>query len=637
MKQTQNSGNSACKFSISPGFARLKNLLSTKRARTITAMFAFFASLLSLCFLQNPSFASLLRTPATYLNISTSTPNVDFQFNQSELSSSAFKTNNVAVNIQTDNATGATTYISSIDEATSLVHSDSGVSDSIASISTPLLSTAFTGKTWGYRVGSLATTAFNPIPKASAPSEIQNTNSPSPVASTISVNFGVKADPTLPSGAYSKQILFTTVTNKIPVTATFKTGFEFSSAVKGLNPSGNTKYFKHSNNPPANLSDATVVSTPDSATQIYAWYDTGSKTVYWWSDADIAYANEDASSMFSNINGFSSGNHIELIDTRGINTSKTKDMSRMFAQEQGTIKKIILDGMDTSNVEDMSYMFFKKSTPVEYTEAADFSSFDTSKVTNMEYMFNNTTFKTLNISNFNTSNVVNMEKAFSYITGIKELDLSNLDVKKVANATELFRLSTSIEKLNLSGWKNNLLTDMSDLFRQMTSLKELNLTGFTTPNVTNMSRIFLYCESLEEVDLSSFDTSNVTDMSSMFNGTKKLSNIVFGNFDTRRVTNMNSMFSMSMQDVANAQLDLSAFDTQSLQDASRMFFSSGVKTIYVSSNFQTNTIINSSMMFDGGTNLVGGNGTTYSPSNPKDKTYARIDAPGAPGYFTQKP
>lgn len=128
MKQTQNSGNFACKISTCPGFARLKNLLSTKRARIITTVFAFFASLISLCFLQNPNFASLLRTPATYLNISTSTPNVDFQFNQSELSSSAFKTNNVTVNIQTDNATGATTYISSVDEATSLVHADSGVS-----------------------------------------------------------------------------------------------------------------------------------------------------------------------------------------------------------------------------------------------------------------------------------------------------------------------------------------------------------------------------------------------------------------------------------------------------------------------------------------------------------------------------
>lgn len=41
MKQTQNSGNLACKFSASSGFARLKNLLNTKRARTITTVFAF--------------------------------------------------------------------------------------------------------------------------------------------------------------------------------------------------------------------------------------------------------------------------------------------------------------------------------------------------------------------------------------------------------------------------------------------------------------------------------------------------------------------------------------------------------------------------------------------------------------------
>lgn len=228
MKQTQNSGNFACKFSISPGFARLKNLLSTKRARTITAMFAFFASLFSLCFLQNPSFANVLRTPATYLNISTSTPNVDFQFNQSELSSSAFKTNNVTINIQTDNSTGATTYISSVDEATSLVHSDSGVSDSIASISSPLLSTAFSGKTWGYRVGSLATTAFNPIPKASAPTEILNTTSATPASNNLDIDFGVKVSPDLSSGTYSKQILFTTITNYVQLRTTFLPGPAFN-------------------------------------------------------------------------------------------------------------------------------------------------------------------------------------------------------------------------------------------------------------------------------------------------------------------------------------------------------------------------------------------------------------------------
>ena len=256
MKQTQNSGNFACKISTCPGFARLKNIIRKKRARIITTMFAFFASLLSLCFLQNPSFASLLRTSATYLNISTSTPNVDFQFNQSELSSSAFKTNNVTVNIQTDNATGATTYISSVDEATSLVHSDSGVSDSIASISSPLLSSAFSGKTWGYRVGSLATTAFNPIPKASTPAEILNTTSATPVSNNLDINFGVKVSPDLSSGTYSKQILFTTITNYVQTYTKFLPGPAFNAILTGLNSNNDTDYFKHSPTAPANLATA---------------------------------------------------------------------------------------------------------------------------------------------------------------------------------------------------------------------------------------------------------------------------------------------------------------------------------------------------------------------------------------------
>ena len=39
-------------------------------------------------------------------------------------------------------------------------------------------------------------------------------------------------------------------------------------------------------------------------------------------------------------------------------------------------------------------------------------------------------------------------------------------------------------------------------------------------------------------------------------------------------------------------------------------------------------------MFTGDTSLVGGNGTAFSSSNPTNKTYAVIDAPGTPGYFT---
>ena len=45
----------------------------------------------------------------------------------------------------------------------------------------------------------------------------------------------------------------------------------------------------------------------------------------------------------------------------------------------------------------------------------------------------------------------------------------------------------------------------------------------------------------------------------------------------------------------------------------------------------------SSDMFTGCTSLVGGQGTAYNSSNPKDKTYAHIDGGTSnPGYFTDK-
>jgi lipoprotein len=662
MKQTRNSGNFACKFLTSPGFARLKNLLSTKRARIVTTTFAIFAATLSLCFLQNPSFASLLRTPATYLNISTSTPNVDFQFNQSELSSSAFKTNNVTVNIQTDNATGATTYISSVDEATSLVHSDSGVSDSIASISSPLLSTAFSGKTWGYRVGSLATTAFNPIPKASTPAEILNTTSATPISNSLDINFGVKVSPDLSSGTYSKQILFTTTTNYVQTNTKFLPGPAFNTILTGLNPNNDTDYLKHSPTAPANLAAARIVSVAGSEYPIYLWYEPTNKTIYWWSAADTVYMNEDASYMFSNINY--GVNYMKEVDASGIDTSKTTNMSYLFYYDKpGGLHGVKTDGFNTSKVTDMSYMFSMYNYFGDQSNSPDFSTFDTSKVTNMEHMFDGSNFYHIDVSTFDTSNVTNMAVMFGYNHGTLSINVSNFNTKKVTNMIMMFSSCSSITSLDLSSFRNDAaismagmfygdtsltslnltgfntehVTNMAEMFDGMRSISNLDLTGFNTSQVTDMTQMFVGMKSIKNLNLSSFDTSKVTKMSTMFGGMDKIENLNLSSFDTRNVTDMKGMFSNTMKDVANGVLDLSSFNTQSLYNSIEMFRGSKVKTIYVSPSFTNTSIGGSTDMFINATNLVGGNGTTYSPSNPTDKTYARIDASGTPGYFTQKP
>ena len=120
--------------------------------------------------------------------------------------------------------------------------------------------------------------------------------------------------------------------------------------------------------------------------------------------------------------------------------------------------------------------------------------------------------------------------------------------------------------------------------------------------------MFRGCWELTSLDVSNFDTSNVTDMESMFDSCKKLTSIDLSNFDTSNVRTMRCMF----------------------------WNCDNLTTIYASNKFVTNNVTVSQFMFEGCTNLVGGNGTRYSSSSD-DKTYARIDKAGTPGYFTEKP
>ena len=116
-----------------------------------------------------------------------------------------------------------------------------------------------------------------------------------------------------------------------------------------------------------------------------------------------------------------------------------------------------------------------------------------------------------------------------------------------------------------------------------------------------------------------------------------LTDLKIQSFDTRKVTNMNRMFYWTFMSPENSILDISNFDTRSLVSAAGMFNYTKAKTIYVSDKFTVAHLSPSSTeMFMSNNNLVGGNGTTYAwPNNAS--TYAHIDAPGNPGYFTQKP
>ena len=603
----------------------------------------YVLSLFSLIFLTAPQrYASAGPTPppTPTLSTSVSSPNVNFQFSQSELVSSTFKDSSVYVSVDTNNKTGATSYISSIDEDTNLNHTDPAVTEKISSITSPLLSSAFAQKSWGYHVIDGLNNTFKPVPKASTPDTISVTNSPSGSPYSIGIDFGVKSSPDLPSGNYSKQILFTTITNRIPTKATFKAGSDFNSIIKSLNSAHDTDYFKHSDTPPANLATATIISTTDSERPIYTWYNSADKTIYWWSDADIAYANDDSSYMFSEISPYND-NVMSLADLRGINFSKTKNMSNMFSSgKSGCIEKINFDGFDTSNVEDMSSMFEYYCPNVDISTLnldVNVSNFNTSKVTNMKSMFSGSPFKNLDLSKWDTRNVIDMSSMFSGMPELTSIDISNFNTSNVTNMSAMFGGDKNLTNLDVTSFNTSNVTNMSNMFANLEKLDSLDLSHFNTSKVKNMLAMFYGNKSIVNLDLSSFNTSNVTDMSNMFCKMEKLQNLNLSSFNTANVHGMTAMFKSAMTNPENSTLDLSTFNTSSLTNASEMFVDSKVKTIYASTNFDTTHIPIYDHLFYNNTNLVGGNGTVFSSSNPTDKTYARIDAPGTPGYFTKKP
>ena len=653
-------------------------------------------------------------TPSV-LTTSLSNSSLDFRFSATEAANSEFKHYLTSYKIVTNNKTGFKSYISSIGEDTNLNNTDTSVATKFTSIDTDTTAGSFAPKNWGYLVWDHGiynpSQPYKPIPKHSAPDEIYSVNTSDTSAGLLTsyilpLDFGVKAGPDLEPGLYTNDIVFTTITNYVPTEATFLPGQQFNALVSNLDTTHNVNVFKRSSVAPANIGAATVVSTADSERPIYAWFNVPDRTVYWWTDADVAYSNVNGNEMFKNINR--DANEMELIDIRGINTSRTEVMHEFFVDGAKSVRNLNIDGIDTSNVWYMAGMFACQDSGATPKNPVDFSKINTSSAIDMSNMFQRSNFTTIDVRSFNTKNVKYMGCMFCGVIKAKNIDLRGWDVSNLEGSHLMFA-STQIEHINLAGWNSHKLLDTSRMFEGTVTLQSLDITGMDTskvknmfgmfylsalPNldltqlntssVTNMNSMFKQMSRISSLNFASFDTSNVTDfgemfrgivtgsrtldvrsfntskataMYMMFDGTNLTGNLDLSSFDTSRVVDMSNMFGSSVllnsvnlssfntSSVTNmagmffktygmSVIDIANFNTASVQNMQDMFRLTGAVTIKASALFTTNSVIDSSRMFMDAVHLVGGSGTPYNASFPQDKTYARQDIAGLPGYFT---
>ena len=344
--------------------------------------------------------------------------------------------------------------------------------------------------------------------------------------------------------------------------AEFVPGYEFSSKMNDLiyGPEYDydhpAKYFRKATLEEYNLakdmieSDADengnnkhIISSENTGDLIYAWK-SGDDLLY-YSKTDNIHLNEYSSSMFSHL-------PFEEIDLSGINAINTNNLNGFFNGCGNLVSVNFGDKFDTSNVTDMSYMFANSSI-----KHIDLSALNTSNVTNMSYMFNRAeSLETVNFGNIDTSKVTEMTGLFGFCTSLTEIDLSKQDLNNVQYAGYMFQECTSLTSLKLSNKKFS--------------------------NIKNAETMFSNCSSLEELDLTRFDTSNLEQISYMFG-------------------NMTSLKTVYVSDL---------WDNSNIQE----YYDNGT--------------------FDSDTQLVGEKGTTYD-ANYIGREYARVDnAPDSPGYFT---
>ena len=348
-----------------------------------------------------------------------------------------------------------------------------------------------------------------------------------------------------------------------------------------------------------------------------------------------------------------------------LNTSEVTNMSLMF-QNCYLLTSLDLSHFNTSKVTDMGGMFSNSTS----LTSLDLSSFNTSKVTNMGWMFNQcSNLRTIYVGNgWSTAAVTSSTNMFSDCSRLvggqgTTYNVSNPKDKTYAHIdggtnnpgyftekpTEAYACYTSSnttltfyydnQRTSRSGTTYDLNTDSNHPGWE-TDGTNANVTkvvfnsSFANARPTSSYSWFYDMENLQSITgMNCLNTSEVTNMVAMFANCNKMTNLDLSHFNTSKVTDMTGMFDGCS---GLTSLDLSSFNTSQVTGMIRMFLnSSNLRTIYVGNGWSTAAVTYSTNMFSGCTSLVGGQGTTYNASNPKDKTYAHIDGgPSNPGYFT---
>lgn len=471
---------------------------------------------------------------------------LNFEFDKGAHESA--KARDILMNVRTDNRSGYKVMISSTGTDSILRPSQSDNTGKIMPLSASKTLANFNEKEWGV---SIDQTNFLAVPGSSSPILVVNKTTASAPgigdssgAGIPKISVGVRAGGDLIEDTYSGNILITVITNPVLKTATFKKNSVHNTPLYSggnnyrapfLRCPTTTYTFQRTNQLKAgSLNEAETGSD----LPIYVWndYKGGKNYVYWYSEADIVYAPEDATLWLSRMASFkrNSANCFGEIDLDGIDFSKTEKMDSIFLQD--------------------TYALLSTSPNLKILHL---ENINTAK--NAEAAFAYTNLRGLDMSKVTFENATSFMHTFYKATANDNADFSNLKGGNATTMEKMFYMFKGPQNLSLTSLNTSTVTNMKDMFRNLAATKSIDASSFNTENVTDMNGMFMAMSYVETIDVSGFNTKNVTDMSMMFYSNSWLKTI-YGpeEFDRTNLSISTNMFGNSSHLVGGANWSYSA-------------------------------------------------------------------------------
>ena len=238
----------------------------------------------------------------------------------------------------------------------------------------------------------------------------------------------------------------------------------------------------------------------------------------------------------------------EVVDISELNTSNVTTMESMFQQTHA--KQIILDDgehhIDVSNVKSMSRMFFMAeslSGTFVWPE-----SVDTSKVEDFSSMFDScSALSSLDIKNINVDGAINLGRMISSCNSLTTIDVSHFNTSNATNLVGMFSYNPKLTSV-----KSNLdfksATSARGMFSNCSALKTLDLTGWkNTQNIKNIDQMFYYCTAIQNFNTSTinttgWDTSNVVSTHGTFGYCSNMVTCDISNWNLPNLKHIGEMF-----------------------------------------------------------------------------------------------